>query len=77
MRIVRGVFKYLLIQDGWIPFHAAAFSFDGRGVAVIGKKFAGKTYTIFSLLENEKVNFVSNDKIFLKAFDNKIYIYIV
>lgn len=69
MRIMRSLFKYLLIERGWIPFHAACCVSGGTGMCITGDKFAGKTSTLINLLTAGDAQFVSNDKLMLRAAD--------
>lgn len=69
MRIMRSLFKYLLIERGWIPFHAACCISGDTAMCMTGDKFAGKTSTLINLLAAGDAQLVSNDKLMLRAAD--------
>ncbi|HEY0601407.1 MAG TPA: hypothetical protein VGD58_00785, partial [Herpetosiphonaceae bacterium] len=69
MRIMRSLFKYLLIERGWIPFHGACCISGGTGICITGDKFAGKTSTLINLLAAGDAQLVTNDKLMLRAAD--------
>jgi len=44
-----------------VPIHAAAMSFNGKGVLIAGSGGSGKTSAILSLRNNNKTSFLSDD----------------
>lgn len=66
MRFLREHLILSMIKQGWIMFHAAMIEKNGRGIAVIGNKNAGKTASMLKLIQNGRFHFVSNDKIMIR-----------
>ena len=68
MRTIRSWHHYMLLEDGFVPLHAAACELgDGEAALIIGEKFAGKTTTLLQLVEGLGCAFVSNDVVYLRA----------
>jgi hypothetical protein len=65
-RSLRNMMKLLLVEQGWLPFHAAACRWNETGICILGGKFAGKTSTLVNLLAQPGARFVSNDNLFLR-----------
>ena len=65
-RSLRNMMKLLFLERGWLPFHAAACTWNGVGICILGGKFAGKTSTLLNLLSRPGARFVSNDNLFLR-----------
>ena len=74
MRLVRELFiHFIAIKDNCCFFHAACVERNNQSIAIIGEKFAGKTTSCLTLL-NQGWNFVSNDKLILQKTDKKSFI---
>lgn len=54
-----------LLQDNILSFHGAAFEINNKGYVVTGFPDTGKSYTILKLLENNNINFMSEDILLL------------
>ena len=67
MRIIRTLIQILVIKDGYTFFHSAFAEINGKGIAVTGDKFAGKSTTLINLLQMFTGIFVSNDKVAIKG----------
>ena len=65
-------FSSQLLKNDFSIVHAAALSFSGQGFLIVGKKGAGKTSTILSLL-GEGVKFLGNDRCYLKIVNNGLF----
>lgn len=63
--IIRALMRMLLIERGWLPFHAACCTKDGQGICITGDKFAGKTSTLINLLATNGFHLVATDKLLL------------
>ncbi|MCR6651343.1 MAG: hypothetical protein NVV73_07535 [Cellvibrionaceae bacterium] len=74
VRILRCVFIYELLTNGWIPFHAAAVKLKNRVICISGDKFSGKTTAMMAALKNWRASFISNDKIFIKNTGDVVYV---
>jgi hypothetical protein len=66
MQILRALNKWLLLEQGWIPMHAACAAKDGRTVCVAGGKASGKTSTLLNLLARNGCDLVAVDKFLLR-----------
>jgi hypothetical protein len=62
LRVVREIATDHLVDRGWIPFHASAYSDAGRGVLVVGPKRAGKTSLLMHALASPSSRPISNDR---------------
>ncbi|WNF51259.1 hypothetical protein [Bacillus sp. SG20001] len=67
MRIIRTLIQIFAKNDGYTFFHAAFAEINGKGIAVTGDKFAGKSTTLINLLQMFTGIFVSNDKLAIKG----------
>jgi hypothetical protein len=65
-RSLRNLVKLLFVERGWVPLHAAACTWDGVGICILGGKFAGKTSTLLNLLVRPGARLVTNDNLFLR-----------
>ena len=65
-RSLRNMMKLLFMERGWLPFHAAACTWNDTGICIIGGKFAGKTSTLVNLLAQPGARLVTNDNLFLR-----------
>lgn len=62
VRILRALVLRALLGDGCPFFHAACFTLRGVGVALIGRRMAGKTTLLLHCLDSLRALLVSNDK---------------
>jgi hypothetical protein len=62
LETVRALMKMLLIEKGWLPFHAACCTKNGQGICIVGDKLAGKTSTLINLLAKNGFHIVAIDK---------------
>ena len=58
-------FNYLQ-QEDFVICHAAAVSYENQAMAIAGFSGGGKSTLMLHLLEHPKLNFVSNDRLFIK-----------
>ena len=72
MLIIRRAFQMLLVERGWVLFHAACVAKAGMGIGIAGGKHAGKTSTLINLLSRLGCDLIANDKILLKARDGDL-----
>jgi hypothetical protein len=66
-RSLRNLMKLLLMDQGWLPFHASACVWNDTGICILGSKFAGKTSTQVNLLSRPGARLVTNDNLFLRS----------
>jgi hypothetical protein len=59
-------------SSGWVVFHGAAVQRDGLGVAVLGPRNAGKTTSLLSLMAGGRYDFLSADRVKLRAAGNAV-----
>ncbi|MEU6254313.1 hypothetical protein [Streptomyces sp. NPDC047043] len=62
VRILRALVLRALLGDGRPFFHAACFTLRGVGVALVGRRTAGKTTLLLHCLDSLGALLVSNDK---------------
>lgn len=55
-----------LQQRDWLICHAAAVSFNGKVTAFAGFSGGGKSTSMLHLLNHEGINFLTNDRLFIK-----------
>lgn len=65
MRVVRELTMAHARRAGRPLLHAAAVEIDGRGIALVGPKRAGKTTLLLHLLRAPGARFVANDRVFV------------
>jgi hypothetical protein len=70
-RVVRLLFHIAFVEAGLVPIHSAVVSRAGRGVCLMGDKYAGKTTLAIQCLEHLRWNLVANDKAFLGVTRNQ------
>ncbi len=70
LRVVREIAMDHFVKRGWIPLHASAYSFDGRGVLVVGPKRAGKTSLLMHALGSPLSRPISNDRVIVGQSSN-------
>ncbi len=66
MQILRALDKWLLLEQGWVPMHAACAAKHGRTICVAGGKAAGKTSTLLNLLARNGCDLVAVDKFLVR-----------
>ena len=71
MRVIREYAINHARSKDIIFVHAGAFSFEGRGIGIAGKKNSGKTSTLTYFLKNMPVKYISNDRV-LVSFENDV-----
>jgi hypothetical protein len=62
MQTLRALMKWLLIEKGWLPMHAACAAKHGRVICISGCKAVGKTSTLLNLMAKNGCNLVAIDK---------------
>ncbi|MEU2026173.1 hypothetical protein ABZ565_29065 [Streptomyces sp. NPDC016469] len=62
VRILRALVLRALLGDGCPFFHAACFTLHGVGVALVGRRMAGKTTLLLHCLDSLEAVLVGNDK---------------
>jgi len=55
-----------LQHDDWLICHAAGLARAGRGLAIAGLSGGGKSTLMLRLMDDAKVSFVSNDRLFVR-----------
>jgi hypothetical protein len=65
-RSLRNMIKLLFMEQGWLPFHSSACTWNGTGICILGTKYAGKTSTLLNLLGQPGAGLVTNDNLFLR-----------
>lgn len=65
LETIRALMKMLLIERGWLPFHAACCTKNGQGICIVGDKLVDKTSTLINLLAKKGFHIVAVDKCLL------------
>jgi hypothetical protein len=66
MQILRALNKWLLLEQGWIPMHAACAAKNGQTICVAGGKASGKTSTLLNLLARNGCDLAAVDKFLIR-----------
>ncbi|WP_428354094.1 HprK-related kinase B [Methyloprofundus sp.] len=61
-----------LQQREWLICHAAAVAYKNRAYAIAGFSGGGKSTFMLHLMDNEKIDFISNDRLFIRASDKQV-----
>jgi len=63
----------LLQQQGWLICHAAALAENNRAIAVAGFSGGGKSTTMLHLMSDERFDYVTNDRLFIRADGEQMF----
>jgi hypothetical protein len=63
MRVVRELAMQHAVNTGRVLLHAAALEVDGRAMAILGPRRAGKTTLLLHLLEAGGARYIANDRV--------------
>ncbi|MEV7957471.1 hypothetical protein [Streptomyces sp. NPDC088141] len=66
-RLPRQAITAQLLENGAVYAHTAAFSLGGRGVVIAGHRGRGKTTTLLACLHRLGADYVTNDRLLLRA----------
>ncbi|MFF8916912.1 hypothetical protein ACF08M_27230 [Streptomyces sp. NPDC015032] len=66
-RLPRQAITAQLLENGAVYAHTAAFSLGGRGVVIAGHRGRGKTTTLLAALHRLGADYVTNDRLLLRA----------
>ncbi|MDH3901267.1 MAG: HprK-related kinase B [Gammaproteobacteria bacterium] len=56
-----------LQHRGWLICHAAGLVYRGKGLGIAGFSGGGKSTLMLQLLDNDKVSYLTNDRLFIQA----------
>jgi HprK-related kinase B len=56
-----------LQHDGWLICHASGLEINGHCVGMAGLSGGGKSTLMLNLLENDHVNYLTNDRLFVRS----------
>ena len=56
-----------LQRNGWLICHASGLEINGHGVGMAGLSGGGKSTLMLNLLENDHVNYLTNDRLFVRS----------
>jgi hypothetical protein len=62
-RLTRSLLRWHLVGRGELFFHGAAVAVEGRAIAFMGSKLAGKTSTLLSMLTRPGTGLIANDDV--------------
>ncbi len=69
--IINQYMNYLQ-QQGWLICHAAALANSLNGIAIAGFSGGGKSTMMLHLLNQDSLDFVSNDRLFIKVINGQV-----
>lgn len=72
-RVLKEIIGDIYCKNGYEKIHASGVEKNNRAYLFIGNGFAGKSTTVFKLLE-KGCNMINDDMLFLKISDNKLYV---
>ena len=55
-----------LQNRGWVICHASGLVYDGRGLAMAGLSGGGKSTLMLQLMDNDQIDFLTNDRLFVR-----------
>jgi len=61
-----------LQQQGWLICHAAALSDQQQSIAIAGFSGGGKSTTMLHLMSDERFDYISNDRLFIRANGDQV-----
>jgi HprK-related kinase B len=61
-----------LQQRGWLICHAAGLVHKGQALGIAGFSGGGKSTLMLQLLEDSAVNYLTNDRLFIKGQDGRV-----
>lgn len=70
-RLARQAITAQLLENGAVYAHTAALSLGGRGVVIAGHRNRGKTTTLLAALNHLGADYVTNDRLLLRAGPNE------
>jgi len=56
-----------LQHQGWLICHASGLEINGHGMGMAGLSGGGKSTLMLNLLENDHVNYLTNDRLFVRS----------
>lgn len=62
-----------LQQRGWLICHAAGVTHDGRALAMAAFSGGGKSTLMLHLLDDPAINYLTNDRLFIKSTDGVVH----
>ncbi|QOL13591.1 phosphoenolpyruvate carboxykinase (ATP) [Dickeya dianthicola] len=68
-RIIKNIFSVVLIDQGWIPLHACAFSMGERAIVCTGERGSGKSTLSILAASMKGAEFLSDDIVFIRPTD--------
>lgn len=61
-----------LQHNGWLICHASGMEVNGHAVGMAGLSGGGKSTLMLNLMEDDSVNYITNDRLFIRANDNAV-----
>jgi HprK-related kinase B len=71
INFVNAQFMNWLQQRSWLICHAAALSYGNRGFAIAGFSGGGKSTLMLNLLDDDRVSYITNDRLFIKRVEGE------
>ncbi|MDJ0741483.1 MAG: HprK-related kinase B [Gammaproteobacteria bacterium] len=72
INFINAQFMNRLQQQGWLICHAAGLVRDGAALAIAGLSGGGKSTLMLQLLEDPAVNYLTNDRLFVRPHDGQV-----
>lgn len=61
-----------LQHNGWLICHASGLEIKGHGVGLAGFSGGGKSTLMLNLLDDDEVNYLTNDRLFIRASEDGV-----
>lgn len=74
-RAIKKIFTYAFWDQDGLLLHASALAYQGKAYIFIGKGGAGKSTIIQNVLRHSDVDILSDNEIFIKFVDGKVFCY--
>jgi len=62
-----------LQHNGWLICHASGLEINGHGVGLAGFSGGGKSTLMLNLLDDDGVNYLTNDRLFIRSDNNAVH----
>ena len=74
LRVIRDVYQAIMHASGYLMLHMSAVVLNGKAIAFMGNKGAGKSSLLLRFMKNG-FGFLANDRVFVNIEERKIFSY--
>lgn len=71
-RLIKNIFSVVLIDQGWIPLHACAFTMGDKAIVCVGERGSGKSTLSFLAAAMKGAEFLSDDIVFIRPANSRL-----